>query len=140
MRQAGKQQDGRCIGLGEIRAGIDAVDEEIVRLIAARARLVDRAAKLKKNEAGVRDPGRVEQVIKGIRQHAERAGLLPDIAERIYRTIIGCFVEKELDEFRKSKDMYDAEARPRRDSRARAGYQSLNITKTARAMRENPTR
>ena len=90
--------------LNEIRAGIDGIDQKIIELLAQRAALVGQAATLKKNEQGVRDPKRVEDVINRVKAHARRAGLAEEIAERTYRTLIGCFVEKELDAFRKSEN------------------------------------
>lgn len=85
--------------LNEIRTKIDSIDSAIVHLLAQRSELVRAAGKLKKDEQGVRDQKRVEQVIEKVRAKAVGAGLPPDIAEQIYRTIIGCFVEKELQEF-----------------------------------------
>ena len=85
--------------LDELRHHIDAVDDEIVALLAKRAELVSAAGKLKKDEQGVRDPRRVEQVIAKIRARASVAGLDPAIAEGIYRTIIDCFIRKEMKEF-----------------------------------------
>jgi len=88
--------------LNEIRAGIDSVDQKIIALLAERAALVGQAAKLKKNEDGVRDPKRVEEVINRVKMHARRAGLPEEIAEKTYTTLIGCFVEKEMEAFKKS--------------------------------------
>jgi isochorismate pyruvate lyase len=85
--------------LNELRRDIDAVDAEIIALLSKRANLVSAAGALKKNEQGVRDPKRVEQVIEKVRALAMTSGLDPMIAETIYRTIIGCFVQAELKEF-----------------------------------------
>ena len=85
--------------LGEIRKQIDEIDSTIISLLARRSELVSAAGKLKKDEQGVRDPKRVEQVIEKVRAKAADAGLDQDIAEEVYRTIIGCFVRKELKEF-----------------------------------------
>lgn len=84
----------------EIRQEIDKIDTEIIKLLSKRSSLVTAAGKLKKDEQGVRDPKRVEQVINKVKSKAAEAGLDPDIAEKIYRTIISCFVAKELKEFR----------------------------------------
>lgn len=85
--------------LTELRAEIDTIDERIINLLSKRANLVSAAGKIKKNEQGVRDPKRVEQVIEKVRTQAVATGLDPLIAEEIYRTIIGCFVRTELKEF-----------------------------------------
>jgi isochorismate pyruvate lyase len=88
-----------------IRKNIDDLDSMIITLLAKRADFVSAAGMLKKNEAGVRDPKRVEQVIERVRAKAIEKGLDPEIAERAYRTIIACFVDKELQEWDKEKNM-----------------------------------
>jgi chorismate mutase len=39
-------------------------------------------------------------VIEKVRTRASAAGLSPEIAERVYRTVIECFINKELLEFK----------------------------------------
>jgi isochorismate pyruvate lyase len=89
------------MNIEQVRRNIDQLDTMIVALLAKRTDLVAVAARLKKSEQAVRDPRRVEQVIAGVRQKAERSGLDPDIAEKTYRTLIDCLVQKELTLFRK---------------------------------------
>ncbi len=88
--------------LDEIRLAIDSIDTKIIGLLSERGTLVTAAGRLKRDEQGVRDPKRVEQVIGEVRTKAVEAGLDPNIAEDIYREIIGCFVRKELREFAES--------------------------------------
>lgn len=87
--------------LSEIRQKIDAVDSAIIQLLSQRAELVCAVGKFKKDEQGVRDSKRVEQVIDRIRKQAVQAGLAPDTAEKIYRAIIQCFIAQELEDFRR---------------------------------------
>lgn len=82
-----------------IREKIDDLDSMIITLLAKRADFARAAGRLKKNELSVRDPNRVERVIEKVRDKAGKAGLDQGIAEEIYRTIIGCFIRKELKEF-----------------------------------------
>lgn len=82
-----------------IRNEIDAVDGDIIALLARRAELVRAAGRLKKDEQGVQDPKRVEQVIGNVRERAASTGFDPSIAEEVYRTIIGCFIRSELKQF-----------------------------------------
>ncbi len=88
------------MGLAEIRHRIDDVDASIIKLLAQRSRLVSEAGKLKRSEDEVRAEDRVEKVINNVREKASFAGLDPLIAEKIYRTIIDCFINKEMKEFR----------------------------------------
>ncbi|NUT96417.1 MAG: chorismate mutase [Saccharothrix sp.] len=87
--------------LDEVRAGIDAIDAELVRLLAERQGLVKAAAAFKKDEDAVRAPDRVAQVIAKVRARAEEAGLAPEVAEAVWRAMIGAFIELELAEHRR---------------------------------------
>jgi ubiquinone/menaquinone biosynthesis C-methylase UbiE/chorismate mutase/quercetin dioxygenase-like cupin family protein len=98
-KRADRKTEGLRMDLSDIRNRIDRVDGEIIKLLARRAGLVSAAGKLKKDEEGVRDPKRVEQVIGRVREKAAAAGLDPAIAGEIYRTIIGCFIRSELRDF-----------------------------------------
>jgi len=91
------------IDLEYIRKNIDQLDSMIISLLAKRSDMVSAAATLKKDEQAVRDPRRVEQVIEKVRARAVGAGLDPEIAEKTYRTLINCFVQKEMSLFRRSE-------------------------------------
>lgn len=67
-------------------------------LISERSSYVRQAARFKKTTDDVKAPNRVEQVIANKRAYAKEIGLDPDIVERIYRTIISCFIDQELKE------------------------------------------
>ena len=84
--------------LAGIRAQIDRLDQEIVALLAERGAYVRQAARFKRTEAEARAPERVEQVIGRVRELAEQWRLSPEVAERVYRAMIGAFVELELAE------------------------------------------
>ncbi|WP_198347684.1 chorismate mutase [Nocardia terrae] len=84
--------------LTEVRARIDALDDELIRLLADRQRLVRTAAIFKTDEQAVRAPGRVEQVVELARDRATAAGLEPAVAEAVWRAMIGAFINLELDE------------------------------------------
>jgi isochorismate pyruvate lyase len=83
-----------------VRREIDLIDAEVVRHLAARERLVRRAAALKTDEQAVRAPGRVDEVIAKVRQLAQDAGASPEVVERVYRAMIGAFIDLELTEHR----------------------------------------
>jgi isochorismate pyruvate lyase len=84
--------------LSEVRARIDAVDGDLVRLLAERQALVRAAAGFKADAGAVRAPGRVEQVVALARERAASAGLSPDVAEAVWRAMIGAFIDLELDQ------------------------------------------
>lgn len=82
--------------LAEVRAGIDVIDSELVRLLAQRQGLVRAAASFKADDRAVRAPDRVEQVIASVRERALGAGLEPAVAEAVWRAMIGAFIDFEL--------------------------------------------
>ncbi|WP_309230450.1 chorismate mutase [Nocardia sp. SYP-A9097] len=83
--------------LDEVRARIDALDGELIRLLAERQELVRAAAGFKKDEAAVRAPDRVQRVVALARERAAAAGLEPAVAEAVWRAMIGAFINLELD-------------------------------------------
>ena len=85
--------------LDEIRAGMDAVDREIVSLIARRVAYVRAAAKFKTSSANVAAPDRVALVLKSRRECAETAGLDGEVVERLYRELVAYCVSEEHKEW-----------------------------------------
>jgi isochorismate pyruvate lyase len=82
--------------LAAVRVAINEVDEQIVSLISRRERLVRRAGALKRDDASVRAPARVEQVIANVRGYASQQGVDPTVVEETYRAMIAAFIEFEM--------------------------------------------
>lgn len=91
----------QCKSLDEVRTEIDALDRNIVALIAARAEYVKQAATFKKNTDDVKAPQRVEQVIAKVKQHAVDAGVDQNVLEATYRAMINAFIAEETEHFNK---------------------------------------
>jgi chorismate mutase-like protein len=85
-----------CTSLDEVRSAIDAVDRQLVKLLAERRGYVLQASRFKKTEGDVRAPARVEQVIGKVRGLAEAEGIEPDLVEAVYRELIAGFIRLEL--------------------------------------------
>ncbi len=85
-----------CKTIEEVRENIDRIDREIVGLLLKRGSYVIQAAKFKKTTEDVKAPSRVEEVISKVRGIAVENHLDPDIVEKIYRTMIACFIDYEL--------------------------------------------
>jgi isochorismate pyruvate lyase len=85
----------KCANLDEIRAGMDAIDREIVALIAHRVAYVRAAARFKISSANVAAPERVAAVLKTRRSWAEAAGLNGDVVESLYRQLVAYCVSEE---------------------------------------------
>jgi isochorismate pyruvate lyase len=87
-----------CASLAEVRANIDRLDGEIVRLLGERLQYVLQAARFKRTAVEVAAPDRVEQVIAHVRALAVAHDLPPDPIERVYRPLIATFITLEADE------------------------------------------
>lgn len=85
--------------LSAIRASIDALDGEIIALIAQRQVHVAAAGALKRGQPrdAVRAPARVDEVIRKVRERAIESGASPDVVEATYRAMIGAFINFELE-------------------------------------------
>ncbi len=86
----------QCASLAQVRAEIDRLDAHIVPLLAERGGYVLAAARFKHSAGEVPAPQRVEQVIEHVRALAAQHGALPEVVERVYRTMIAAFIEAEL--------------------------------------------
>lgn len=97
MRSAIAPQD--CTTMAEVRAGVDAVDAEIVRLLTIRFGYMDAAARIKATRAAVRDEERKAQVLENVRSAAEAAGIPSDLVVRIYDVLVEGSIAYEFDKF-----------------------------------------
>ena len=88
-----------CANLLEVRANIDRLDHEIIRLMAERGRYVAEAGRFKANPAAVSAPARVEEIIAKVRTIARENGLAEGVAERSYRAMIAAFEDYEREEW-----------------------------------------
>ncbi|MBC6463771.1 chorismate mutase [Actinomadura sp. HBU206391] len=86
------------LSLEDVRARIDDIDADLVRLLADRQSLVRAAAEFKTDEQAVRAPARVAQVIAKARERAATAGLDPAVAESVWQAMIDAFIELEMAE------------------------------------------
>ena len=82
--------------MADIRAGIDQIDDDLVRLFAERAKYIDRAAEIKAEiDLPARITPRVEEVVTNVRAHAETYGLPPDLVEKLWRRLIDWSIARE---------------------------------------------
>jgi isochorismate pyruvate lyase len=77
-----------CETMADVRQGVDALDRQLVILLAERQRYMDAAARIKQDRAAVRDTARVEDVVAKVKAAARAAGLSEEIAEPVWRTLI----------------------------------------------------
>ena len=84
-----------CRNMEEVRTEIDRIDAALVDLICERFAYVDRAWQLKQSPAEARVPWRIQQVIEKVRARAVEKGLPPELAEALWRQMIGWFIQYE---------------------------------------------
>lgn len=88
-----------CRSMIEVRAGVDEIDEEIVRLLGVRFRFMDAAARIKPNREDVRDEVRKAAVIDHVRSRADEAGVPAELAVRLYDMLIESSIAYEFEKF-----------------------------------------
>jgi isochorismate pyruvate lyase len=84
-----------CQNMGEVRMEIDRVDEALVDLLAERWTYVDKAWVFKRSPEEASVPWRNRDVIEKVRARAETAGMPPEMAEALWRLIIGWGIQYE---------------------------------------------
>lgn len=86
-----------CDTMAEVRAGIDALDLEIVDLLAVRFRFMTAAARIKPDRGAVRDEWRKAQVIANAKAAAERIGVPPEVVGDIWERLVEGSIAYEFD-------------------------------------------
>ena len=82
--------------MAELRPEIDALDADLIALLAERMGYIDRAITLKQNEnLPARITNRVDQVIGNVRDEATATGFDPDLAEALWRQLIEWSIARE---------------------------------------------
>lgn len=79
----------------ELRAQIDELDQQIIRLLAQRADCVHQIGSLKNTDEEVVAQDRQQWVYQTRRAWASELGLDPDLVENLYRLMIQYFIEQE---------------------------------------------
>ncbi|MCF6199001.1 MAG: chorismate mutase [Hyphomicrobiaceae bacterium] len=97
-----KPQD--CENMEHVRTEIDLLDEQLIDLVAERFGYVDRAWQLKKNPEDATVPWRINEVIDKVRARAEDKGIPPQLAEALWRQMIGWFIEYEMENLERKKE------------------------------------
>ena len=91
--------------MSHVREAIDEIDSQLVDLVAQRFGYVDRAWQLKQHgPEGAVVPWRIQQVIDKVRKHADEKGLPPELAEAMWRQMIGWFIQYEEEQLARSAD------------------------------------
>jgi isochorismate pyruvate lyase len=88
-----------CTNMAEVRAGVDALDRELVALLRRRFDYMDAAARIKPERGHVRDEARKAQVIAQARAEAEAQGLPGDVIADLWERLVEASIAYELASF-----------------------------------------
>src|SRR5690242_16047761 len=88
-RRGPRDLEAPMIDLSALRDRIDAVDRQIIALVANRMKIVEEVAIAKLDAASpFRDRDREERLLLQLREHAAEAGVDPHQIERLYRIVM----------------------------------------------------
>jgi isochorismate pyruvate lyase len=93
-----------CQSMDEVRVEIDRIDSALVDLVAERFGYVERAWQLKSKPEEATVPWRIQQVIDRVRAKAETKGVPPELAEALWRQMIGWFIQYEEEKLSARRD------------------------------------
>lgn len=85
-----------CQTMTEVRAGVDALDQALVRLIARRYGYMDAAARIKTDRNVVRDEARKAQVLDNVEQAARDHNLPAEEIRALWEGLVESSIAYEL--------------------------------------------
>ena len=85
-----------CTSMAEIRADVEALDREIIRLLGRRLQYVRSAVRFKPDERSIRHPDHWERFFALRRDWAAEEGYDPGVIDDIYRRLYEYTVEVQL--------------------------------------------
>jgi len=94
--------------MADVRAGVDALDRELVRLLVTRQGYMHAAARIKPNREAVYDADRIEDVVAKVLSEAKAQGLSTDIAEPVWRKLIERCIAHEFETWDRTKGQKSA--------------------------------
>lgn len=77
-----------CADMAEVRNAIDAIDRELVALLADRLHFIAEAARIKPSRDLVRDDDRVNDVLAKVRKTAIEQGVDPELIAAVFRELV----------------------------------------------------
>lgn len=93
-----------CTTMEEVRAGVDAVDRQVIALLARRFGYMDAAARIKPDRTAVRDEWRKADVLAKVGAEAERLALPdPRFVVELYDRLVERSIAYELDRFDRTR-------------------------------------
>ncbi|MCD2324821.1 chorismate mutase [Sphingomonas sp. IC-56] len=91
-----------CQTMTEVRAGVDAVDRELIALLKRRFGYMEAAARIKPERGMVRDDARKAEVIANAVRHAGEAGIPDNAVAEMWECLVEASIAYEMDRFDRS--------------------------------------
>jgi len=88
-----------CATMAEVRAGVDAVDRQLVELLGTRFGFMRAAARIKPDRGDVRDEPRKAKVIANASAAATAAGLPDGLAANMWEMLVEASIAYEFRTF-----------------------------------------
>ena len=85
--------------MAEVRVEIDALDHQIVALLADRLHYIEEAARIKRSRSQVRDETRIADVLAKVAAEARALNADAAVVSSAYRALIEASIKHELKEF-----------------------------------------
>lgn len=92
-------EPANCNDMTEVRDGVDAVDSQLVALLAVRFAYMDAAARIKSERSAVRDEARKQQVLKNVQESANGLGVPTDLVADLWERLVEASIAYELDKW-----------------------------------------
>jgi len=89
----------QCQSMAEVRAGVDALDAELIALLAGRFAYMRAAARIKPSREAVRDEARKAEVIANAQRWAAEQGLPAASIGQLWEQLVEASIAYELDEW-----------------------------------------
>jgi isochorismate pyruvate lyase len=86
-----------CDNMTEVRAGVDSVDAQLVKLLAVRFAYMNAAARIKTERNAVRDEARKQQVLKNVHDAASGSGIPVEVVADLWERLVEASIAYELD-------------------------------------------
>jgi isochorismate pyruvate lyase len=86
-----------CATMADVRAGVDAIDQQLVALLAQRFAFMDAAARIKNDRATVRDEQRKAEVIANVRRAALDRRIPQELITELWDQLVEGSIAYELE-------------------------------------------
>ena len=87
--------------LNKIRKDLDKLDDSLIKIIKKRTSLVKKVLELKEKKNQIVDQKRIRIILKNIKKKSIRNKIDPKITNRIWKNMIGAYIDFERRNFKK---------------------------------------